>query len=76
MGRLLEHRKVLAQRDLHASVLYRFLESGTVATHGSFSAGISELRWAPVSKAGSIHVVDSGKAPGQTGKTLLCVAVG
>ena len=40
------------------------------------SEGISELRWAPASKAGSMHVVNSGKAPGQTGKTLLCVAVG
>ena len=43
---------------------------------GSFPAGISELRWAPASKAGPMHVVNSGKAPGQTGKTLLCVAVG
>ena len=52
-----------------------FLDSDTVVTHSSFPAGISELRWAPVSKAGSIHVVNSGKALGQTGKTLLYVAV-
>ena len=53
-----------------------FLESGPVPAHGSFPAGISELRWAPASKAGSIHVVNSGEVPEQTGKTLLCVAVG
>ena len=53
-----------------------FLESGPVATGGSFPAGICELRWAPASKAGSIHVVNSGEVPEQTGKTLLCVPVG
>ncbi len=41
-----------------------------------FPASISELRWTPASKAGSICAVNSGKAPGQTDKTLVCVAVG
>ena len=53
-----------------------FLESEPVPTHSSFPAGICELRWAPASKAGSIHVVNSGEVPEQTGKPLLCVAVG
>ena len=52
------------------------LESEPGSTDSSFMAGISELRWAPASKVGSIHVVISEKAPGQTGKTVLCVAVG
>ena len=30
----------------------------------------------PASKAGSMHAVNSGKEPGQTGKTLPCDAVG
>ena len=53
-----------------------FLESEAVPFHSSGPAGISELRWAPTSKAGSMHVVNPGKAPGQIGKTLLCVTVG
>ena len=53
-----------------------FLESRTVPTHSSFPAGICELRWAPGAKAGSIDAVNSGEVPEQTGKTLLCVAVG
>ena len=53
-----------------------FLESRPVLFHSSFPAGICVLRWAPASKAGSIHVVNSGEVPEQTAKTLLCVAVG
>ena len=35
-----------------------------------FPASISELRWTPASKAGSICVVNSGKAPGQIGQNF------
>ena len=59
-------------RTSHSTVL--FLGSRPVATGGSFPAGICELRWVPASKAWSMHVVNSGKVPGQTGKALLCVA--
>ena len=44
-----------------------FLESRQVAAHGSFPAGISELRYSKLRRV---------NAPGQTGKTLMCVAVG
>ena len=66
-----------SNEELHgATRTVPFLEGGPVATGGLVPAGISELRWAPAYKAGSIHVVNSGKAPGRTGETLLCVAVG
>ena len=76
---LADHRKIKSGRhmsgDMTGATVLSF-ESGTVATGSSFPAGICELRWVPASKAGSIHVVNSGEVPEQTGKTLLCVAVG
>ena len=69
-------RRLQAQPRLAVQQMQQFLESDLVVTHSSFSAGICDLRWALASKAGPICVVNSGKAPGQTGKTLLCVAVG